>query len=141
MTEALLTPIALSKLKKSRSVALENLKFYECLYDGLDESSERETIGQAMAQKQSYIGAVAAILKNHEVIVSDSPAAAPSGVDKETSAEIETGEHLIQEEHFTSAIKSCLADIDDKLTIELLSDHLNAAEIAVSTIKSTSLKI
>ena len=141
MTEATLTPGALESLRLSRGVALENLRFYECLYDDLEDTVERDKIGRAMAQKQSFIGAIDAILKNHDVSVPQSPPITPVSDCGDILKDIETGEHLEHEERFCSAVQSCMAVIDDVLTIELLNHHLRAAQIAMAAIKATSLKI
>lgn len=141
MTDATLTPEALESLRLSRGVALENLRFYECLYDDLEDTVERDKIGRAMAQKQSFIGAVDAILKNHDVSVPRPPSITPVSDCEDILKDIETGEHLEHEERFCSAVEACINVIDDKLTTELLDHHLRAAEIAMSAIKATSLKI
>ena len=141
MTEAPLGPKALKSLRASRGVALDNLRFYECLYDDLEEGVERDKIGRAMAQKQSFIGAVDAILNNHDVSAPQSPAITPVNNCGDILKDIETGEHLRHEERFFSALQGCVTDIDDEVTVELLNHHLRAAEIALSEIKATSLKI
>ncbi|WP_026941792.1 hypothetical protein [Hellea balneolensis] len=120
---------------------MENLEFYSCLYDGLDNTSEKDHVGQAMAQKQSFIGAVEAILQNHGINLS----AGNNSSDEEDCEDVlqdpELGEHLIQENRFSEAVKSCIGLLDDEVTIGVLNDHLDAAELAVTSIKSTSLKI
>ena len=141
MAEASLTPNTLNKLRESRRVALDNLKFYECLYDDMEDSPDRTSIGQAMAQKQSYIGAVDAILKNHDVSVLDVPLTPPANDCKDILSEVEVGEHLAQEQRFYNVLLSCMDTLEDELTTQLLSDHLEAAELAVKAIKETSLKI
>ena len=141
MTEAVLKPRALRELRSSSIVALENLEFYKRLYDDMEVTPERDAIGQAMAQKQSYIGAIEAILNNHEISIPDRPISPAANDSKNVLRDTDTGEHLSQEERFAVAVMACLAEVDDKLTVDLLNHHLKAAEIAVATIKSSSLKI
>ena len=141
MTEATLTPKALESLRVCRGVALDNLRFYECLYDDLEQTLERDKIGRAMAQKQSFIGAVDAILNNHDVAVPQSPTITPINEYGNILKDIETGDHLELEERFCATVQICIDDVNDELTTELLTHHLKAAEIALSAIKATSLKI
>ena len=142
MTQAPLTSETLSCLKLCRGVAIDNLRFYEKLYDGLDEdTTERDSIGQALAQKQSFIGAANAILNNHDIDVASVPLTEPLDCDGDVLKEIETGEHLKQEERFCSALQSCTDLVDDEIISELLEHHFEAAKIAVAALKSTSLKI
>ena len=141
MVEASLTTKTLNRLRESRRVALDNLKFYECLYDDMEDSPDRTSIGQAMAQKQSYIGAVDAILKNHDISVLDTPLNPPANDCADLLGEVEMGDHLAQEERFCNVLLSCMDTSEDELTTQLLSDHLKAAELAVQAIKETSLKI
>jgi len=141
VVEASLTTKTLNRLRESRRVALDNLKFYECLYDDMEDSPDRTSIGQAMAQKQSYIGAVDAILKNHDISVLDTPLNPPANDCADLLGEVEMGDHLAQEERFCNVLLSCMDTSEDELTTQLLSDHLKAAELAVQAIKETSLKI
>lgn len=141
MTKANLENEVLDKLKTCRSIALDNLKFYECLYDSLEDSSERDNIGRAMAQKHSFVGAVDAILNNHAIDVPDTSITAPANDCRDVLKDIETGEHLEQEERFYGAVQACIHVVSDNLTIDLLKHHLEAAELALATIEATSLKI
>lgn len=141
MTSPSLTDNALSKLQLARDIAIENLEFYTCLYDGLEKVSEKEHLGQAMVQKQSFIGAVEAILKNHGLEISELERSDLENDCDEILQDPELGEHLSQEHRFSQVLESCIAIINDELTTSLLQDHLNAAELAVASIKSTSLKI
>lgn len=142
MTEAPLTSESLNCLKVCRGVAIDNLRFYEKIYDGLGEgTTERDSIGRAMAQKQSFIGAVDAILSNHDIEMSIVPVTTPADGNADILGGVEPGEHLEQEERFCSALQSCIDKADDDLTIELLNHHFEAAKIAVTALKSTSLKI
>ena len=141
MTEPFLSPLGLNKFEKSRDVAIENLTFYACLFDSLEEGLERDSIGQAMAQKQAFIGAVEAILTNHEVSFSEAPPAKAANDCSKVLGDIDLGDHLAQETKFHAAVKGCRAEVDDELTLELLNHHMKAADLAVSAIKATSLKI
>jgi len=94
-----------------------------------------------MVQKQSFIGAVEAILKNHGLEISELERSDLENDCDEILQDPELGEHLTQERRFSQVLKSCIAMINDELTTSLLQDHLNAAELAVASIKSTSLKI
>ena len=141
MTTARLPDVALKKLKASHSIAVGNLEFYTCLYDALDNAPEREHVGQAMAQKQSFMGAVEAILQNHGVDVLDNSKPLAGDDCDSILEDPELGEHLVQEDMFSKALEGCITSLEDELTIGLLKDHLKAAELAVASIKSTSLKI
>jgi len=100
VVEASLTTKTLNRLRESRRVALDNLKFYECLYYDMEDSPDRTSIGQAMAQKQSYIGAVDAILKNHDISVLDTPLNPPANDCTDILSGVEMGDHLAQEERY-----------------------------------------
>ncbi len=140
MTSPKLSIEALSHIRLSRKIAIENLDFYTCLYDSLESSSEKDHVGQAMVQKQSFIEAIEAILQNHGINLSEDDF--DTEVDcGESLQDPELGEHLMQETRFTEIIQKCVTLTDDELTIGLLNDHLKAAELAVTSIKSTSLKI
>lgn len=136
-----MTATALRKLKASRLVAMDNLEFYELLYDDMEDTVERDNIGRAMAQKQSYIGAIEAILKNHEISVLGRTISALADDEGDVLQDTEAGEHLTQEERFYASVQACMSEIEDELTVELLNNHLKAAELAVTTIKATSLII
>lgn len=93
-----------------------------------------------MVQKQSFIEAIEAILQNHGINLSEDNF--DTEVDcGESLQDPQLGEHLMQETRFTEIIQKCVTLTDDELTIGLLNDHLKAAELAVTSIKSTSLKI
>lgn len=141
MTEAALKPKALSKLKASYTAALDNLDFYKRLYDEMADMPERDAIGQTMAQKQSYIEAVEAILKNHEVFVLKRPISLRASDTACVVKDTEAGEYLVQEDRFYATVQEAISEIEDELTIDLLNHHLKAAELAVATIKATSLII
>ena len=99
-------------------------------------------VGRAMAQKQDFISAVEVILKNYRPkpgIIPEFFAANDSAVPCSSA-----GESLRQLEHealFRDALALCLDKSDDNMLSELLSHHLEAADIAVSAIKSTSLNL
>lgn len=141
MTEATLKTETLDCLIECRDIALNNLKFYEGLYDDLKDTVERDNIGSAMEQKHAFIGAVTAILKNHDVVVARAEFR-PSDVNSGDGAkDIVAGQHLVLEERFYSALETCLSGVECELTVELFNHHLRAAELAVAAIKATSLKI
>ena len=106
MTEASLDKKTLLELKNSRSLAVENLAFYNCLYDDLKEGPSRDAIGSAMAQKQSFIGAIDAILKNHDIDPIE-PEKYQAANDCQDTLNIEVGHHLKQEEAFQKALSDC----------------------------------
>ncbi len=140
MTDANLDKQTLGRLKTCRSVALDNLWFYNCLYDDMGACTDRERIGRAMAQKQSFIGAVDAILANHGIDLKK-PETDPANDCRDMPQQISPGDHLEQETGFHHALQDCLSCVNDTLTEDLLNHHLKAAELAMTAIKSTSLKI
>lgn len=138
MTDAVLSPDVLKCLELCRSTAVENLAFYECLYDSLQDSNDRDAIGQAMVQKQSFLGAMDAIFNNHGMTYHGEKAANDCNEVLDITAR---GEHLNQEKSFQNALKAALSECDDEQLVDLLNDHYAAAELAFSAIKATSLKL
>ena len=141
MAQPTLTAQTLNCLVASRDIALDNVRFYERLYDDLEDTVERDNIGRAMAQKHSFIGAVEAILTNHDMAV-DKVSITPTRESRDGVLEcIDSGEHLLHEERFYASLESCVEGVEDDLTTELLNHHMKAAELAVSAIKASSLNI
>lgn len=142
MTRAPLSAESLVGLTICRGVAIASFNLYEEIYDQLDEDTvERESVGRAMAQKTSFIGAVDAILSNHTEEVPKTPVFKPGYHGNSILDEVSPGEHLAQERRFLDALNHCIDTVEDDLTIDMLKDHLEAAKIAVSVLKATSLKI
>lgn len=99
-------------------------------------------IGRAMAQKQDFISAVDVVLNSYEI--EDSQKQVSVAANDHSHSDINTSEdlsHLEQEELFKDALSQCLKDTEDEALHELLSHHLEASELAVNAIKSTSLKL
>ena len=133
----------LESLALCRSIAQDNLNYYEGIFDAINGGADRDLIGRAMAQKQDFISAVDVILKKHKnteaqihigVVANDRK----DIIDERHLADIRQLEH---EELFEEALAKCLAETDDEALSELLSHHLTAAHLAVSAIKSSSLKL
>jgi len=137
-----MTPETLKKLALCQTIARDNLSYYGSIFDTIREGADRDMVGRAMAQKQDFISAVEVILNKCR---------AGSGKDLELLAANDSGapsvdaaEELRQLEHeamFRDALASCLEKSQDDALSELLSHHIEAAEIAVSAIKSTSLNL
>lgn len=95
----------------------------------------------AMTQKEAFLGAIDAILNNHNVSVANGRwQDAEYSCDDIMSAE-NSGYHLEQEEAFQTAIQGCITATNDEPLSELLSHHLEAADIALTAIKASSLKL
>ncbi len=132
----------INSLARCRSVARENLNFYEAIFESIKDGSDRDMIGRAMAQKQDFISAVDVVLNSYEIEKSRKQASVAAN--DHSHSEIKTSEdirQLEQEVLFKDALSHCLNQTDDEALRELLSHHLEASELAVSAIKSTSLKL
>lgn len=142
MTEADLTTKTLNALEDCRSTALNNISFYESFYDELDDGPDKDVMGRVMAQKQSFVGAVDAVLSNHEINSDETQQNKPANdCDSIIECGSELGQHLKQEVKFQAALEKCISLTNDEVLEDLLNHHLEAAEIAITAIKSTSLKI
>lgn len=115
--------------------------FYECLYDSLEDSADRDTIGRALAQKHAFVSAADAILKNHDVRKSKMANIVAANDCIDFDAKAFGGEHLKQENMFQSSLSKCLATCLDNNVSELIEHHLSAAKIGLAAVKSTSLKL
>lgn len=142
MTDADLTTKTLNALEDCRLTALDNISFYESFYDALEDGSDKEVMGRVMAQKQSFVGAVDAVLSNHEINPDEPLQNMPANdCDNIIENSSELGQHLKQEAKFQAALAKCISLTSDEVLEALLNHHLEAAEIALNAIKSTSLKI
>lgn len=141
MSKDTLNRTVLSKLDAATLVAHRNLEFYERIYDALIDSRNRDIVGQAMAQKRTFVDAMTLVMKNNKYSTTPAATAAHKmGVPK-ADAPPTVGHYLIEEDAFRAVLTDCLTlNLDEELS-ELLIHHMEAANIAVEAIKSTSLKI
>lgn len=94
-----------------------------------------------MAQKQAFLSAIDAVMANHGIDLGKTAKPDAANDCEDAGEYTEIGEHLKQEERFRSALLKCRDVADDDILAGVLSDHLEAAEIAVAALKSTSLKL
>ena len=141
MTEPCLTRHSLVCLERCYEMAAESFTYYECLYDEADDSPDRDILGRAMAQKQDFMSATAAIFKNHDFKSSKLDAPVPANDCRQTLKGKSDGAHLEHEESFLDTMRDCMLTIHDDTISELLEHHLDAAQIALKAIKGSSLKI
>jgi hypothetical protein len=140
MTSDTISPRHLSHLALCRLIARENLDYYEGVFESLSNGPDRDMIGRAMAQKQDFISAADVLLNAHESEAAQAQTSQAANDHRRTSAE-DGLRHLEHEEHFKDALSECLDKTDDEALRELLSHHLDASELAVNAIKTTSLKL
>lgn len=129
----------LRQIDKCALIAHDNLVYYENVYDVLEDSDDRDIIGQAMAQKRSFVDAMQVVLKSHDYIATTAPNNSQAA--KTCSDNAEQSQYIVQEDSFTAAMSECLTLIRDQEFSELLLHHLNAAQLASEAIKSSSLKL
>ena len=141
MVDATLSLRTLRALKMCRLVALDNLSFYEGAYYATDPGPDKDAIGRAMAQKQAFLSAIDAIMMNHGVDLKNHTRSSAANDYNDDSIWTEVGEHLKQEEKFQDALLNCLDNSDDEILTAVIEDHLEAADIAVTALKATSLKL
>jgi len=136
------SPWVSNHLARCRSVARENLIYYETIFESIKEGPDKDMIGRALAQKQDFISAVDVVLNAYEV--DESQTQVTWAANDHSYSEIINCEDLRllkQEELFKDTLSQCLNHMDNEGLRELLSHHLEASELAVSAIKSTSLKL
>lgn len=141
MTDPNLGNQTLSALEACRVIALENIAFYKRVYDDIKKSPDRDAMGRAMGQKHSFVGSVEAILTNHGISFENTNALKPANDCNQTLRSPHSGRYLEREEAFKMSLENCLKVTNDELLIELLQDHLEAADIEMAAIKATSLKL
>jgi hypothetical protein len=142
MSDAGLNRNILDALGVCRLTAEENLLFYQGYYDATDDGPDRETIGRVMAQKQSFIDAIDAVLSNHEIDCAKLKhlEAANDCLSADLDEIASLGQHLNQEASFQQAVEHCIDISSDAGLEELLHHHLEAADIALKALKTSSLK-
>lgn len=129
----------LRQIDKCSLIASRNLVYYENVYDKLEDSDDRDIIGQAMAQKRSFVDAMQVVLNSHDYPATTAP---NNRQTDETGADYtRQSQYIVQEDLFTSAMSECLTLIGDQEFSDLLLHHLNAAHLASEAIKSSSLKL
>lgn len=159
MTQDRLSQNILRQIDKCSVIACKNLAFYENIYDVLIESDDRDIIGQAMAQKRSFVDAMQTILKSHHYAATpisyndnsnikcgenDRAGSDKAHLNKPLSGvpeHAEQSQYIVEEELFTAAVSECLTLTFDQEFSDLLLHHLDAAQLASEAIKSSSLKL
>jgi len=138
----------LAFLIECRRVALENLNFYEPIYDQVPRDDDRAIIGGAMAQKRAFIEATEAIISSQDAEAEKlstrdvKVAGLPQSENNPNLRETKRFWKMIydHEARFISALVRTHDQIKDKTTRDVLNHHIKACQLALDAMGDGNVK-